>query len=297
MAFKGRRGCVVGQGELKTVSNLQSLNNFNRFSFMIFMTFINLLFLINGAHAQNHSILCIDDLRSNQISFSQEIQARQTEVLTLITWNAEKYSNKQFLKDIKNLSRSTDIILIQEAMHDSNLQNYFSQNLPFDFSFHKSFCTNQDRATGVMNSARFKLSNNQTIVSPQGQPITQTPKVSGYSQIVVNNQTVHLVNTHALNFNLGLPFEKQMDEIAHFIHQLQGPVIWAGDFNTWNSGRLQYLKQITENLGLKHLTPSKDPRRLVLDHIFVRGFTAGKTEVLLKDSSDHYPLRTVLKLN
>ena len=262
---------------------------------MNFIIALSLLFLMGLAQAQDISSLCSDDSDQNQISFSQDIQVRQSEELTLITWNAEKYSNLQFFKDLKELSKTADIILIQEAMHDSDLQSHFTQNFPFDFSFHKSFCTLQDRATGVMNAARFKLLNNQTIFSPYPQPVTLTPKVSGYSQIVVNGKRVHLVNTHALNFNTGVPFERQIDEISYFILRLTGPVIWAGDFNTWSSGRMEYLKQTTTRLKLQHLIPANDPRKLVLDHIFVSGFTATHTEVLIKNSSDHYPLRTVLK--
>ncbi len=262
---------------------------------MSYISFISFIFVASFSHAQNISNLC-GESGQNQISFSNSVEKRPSQELIVITWNAFKYSNTLFFKDFKRLSETADIFLVQEAMHSVDLEKAFAQNINFDFSFHKSFCMPGKRATGVMNSARFQLLNNVTLVSPDVEPLALTPKVTAYSQIYFNGQLVHVFNTHALNFNIGIPFERQMFAIAKEISKISGPVIWAGDFNTWNGPRKNYMEKITTALKLKHLKPAKDPRNLVLDHIYIKGFSFGESEVLIENSSDHYPVKAVLKL-
>lgn len=234
----------------------------------------------------------------NQISFARQLEVRHSsDELSVITWNAHKLADPQFVQDLSELSESSDVIMIQEAMHSTQIQNYFSSNFNFSFSFHKSFCDRNNQATGVMNASRYTLENNQTLVSSLTEPFTHTPKVSGYSALQIPEiGTVHIINTHGLNFNTGRRFREQMNEISAFIRQLQGPVIWAGDFNTWSPGRKEHLNMRTAELGLTHLRPSGDNRNLKLDHIYVRGLELISVEMLNNyRSSDHLPIRAVFR--
>ncbi len=261
----------------------------NKISFIFSSLFLVL------APAANISSLCQKEA-PNQISFSKNIEPRPSTELSIILWNAQKISDSDFLKDLQLLAKTSDILLLQEAMHSTGFEEDLTEKLPFHFSFHKSFCNSDQQATGVLNSARSELFHNLTLVSPDTEPISSTPKVSAYSQVLIDGQIVHLINTHALNFNLGSAFERQIYQVAKSISQLSGPVVWAGDFNTWSSSRQEYLKKITTSLKMTHLKPIQDPRKLILDHIFIRGLIPIKTEVLIKKSSDHYPIRSILKL-
>lgn len=248
----------------------------------------------NGIAERSH--LCLTE--ENQVSFAKSIESRNSDEISLITWNAHKFDDSRFFDDLKHLSQDSDILMVQEAMHSSSWQQTLASQLPMSFSFFKSFCNGDFQATGVMTAARGLLEFNRTLTSPKTEPITATPKVSGYSQVVINNQVIHLINTHALNFNTGEHFEMQIDSLAKFIANLQGPVIWAGDFNTWNPGRLSFLNDRAQRVaGLRHLTPALDRRFLVLDHVYVRGLEPIKIEVLTENSSDHFPIRAVFKLN
>lgn len=127
------------------------------------------------------------------------------------------------------LSQDADIFLIQESMHSSDWQKTFVTQFDFSFSFNKSFCTTEKQATGVMSASRYLLPNNLTLVSPDLEPVKNTPKVSAYSVIQVPEiGLIHIINTHGLNFNLGSKFDRQINKLAEFINQLKGPVIWAG---------------------------------------------------------------------
>lgn len=261
---------------------------------------ILILLLLTQLLAQSaladQSVLC-DTIFDNQISFSNSTQTRNSREFSVITWNAHKFADKNFVPDLIQLSHDADMILIQEAMHSTELQNLLLSQFDFSFSFNKSFCTADKQATGVMNASRYPLLNNSTLVSPDTEPVSFTPKVSGYSVINVPEiGIVHIINTHGLNFNLGSPFERQINEITKFISKLQGPVIWAGDFNTWSGGRQKYLDKKSKALGLIRLKPNTDNRVLKLDHIYMRGFELINIQILDNiESSDHFPVKAIFK--
>lgn len=256
-----------------------------------------LVLLSLNAYA-GQSVLC-GQVGQNQLSFSsQNLVKRDSAEFNLLTWNAHKLADRKYMSDLVKLSQDTDLILIQEAMHSEDLQNSFSNQFNMSFSFHKSFCDGKKNATGVMTASRYELKNNLTLVSPDTEPFTFTPKVSGYSTIEIPEiGTVHVINTHGLNFNLGNKFARQINNLAEFMSKLQGPIIWAGDFNTWSPDRKDHLYETARILGMSHLKPSNDSRSLLkLDHIFVRGLEAVSSTLLDEyKSSDHAPIKVVLK--
>lgn len=263
-----------------------------RFLFVL----ISLFFSVSLTFAADESVLC-DQVFQDQISFSDRVETpASSETLTLITWNMQKFENSAAFADVKKLTETADIIFLQEALHSDGWQKAFASHIPYSWNFFKSWCTDTKRATGVQSGSRYPLLNNQNLISPVSEPITFTPKVTGFSQIEVpGHGTVTLVNTHALNFNSGADFKIQIKAIIEKLKLIQGPMIWAGDFNTWTNDRLQFLLQTTAQLGLTHLTPTKDTRGLVLDHIFVRGLTVISSEVLPEKTSDHRPLKAVFR--
>lgn len=263
---------------------------------MQFITKALLVLIFTLQALASQSVLC-ENNKNNQLSFSNLLKIRVSDELTLITWNAHKLADQNFLPDLVQLSQESDLILIQEALHNTELQSAFMYQFDFSFSFNKSFCDSDKQATGVMNASRYLLENSKTLVSPDNEPVTGTPKVSGYSIIKIPEiGTVHIINTHGLNFNLGSKFERQIDVLTNFIAQLKGPVIWAGDFNTWSGARKKHLDNRTKSLGLTHLSPHNENRNLKLDHIYARGLKVVSVELLKNiKSSDHLPLKAVFK--
>ena len=88
----------------------------------------------------SQSVLC-DKVFDNQISFSNLVKTRNSTEISLITWNAHKLADENFLPDLIQLSQEADLILIQEAMHSTELQNILTNKFDFSFSFNKSFCS------------------------------------------------------------------------------------------------------------------------------------------------------------
>lgn len=107
--------------------------------------------------------------------------------------------------------------------------------------------------------------------------------------------TLHIANIHSLNFVLNGTWKKQID---YFIDHLPktGSLIFAGDFNTWNPWRFDYLE---EALRRHHLQYANYDRNIImrLDHIFTRGLHVIETkEDSNMHTSDHYPVTMRFKI-
>ncbi len=82
------------------------------------------------------------------------------------------------------------------------------------------------------------------------------------------------------------------------IHMHIGPMIWAGDFNTWSRSRKKFLEDIAYELWLTWLQPNNDTRFLKLDHVLYRGIEPTYAEVITSIwSSDHYPVIAGFRIN
>lgn len=97
--------------------------------------------------------------------------------------------------------------------------------------------------------------------------------------------------------------------------QHDGPIIMAGDFNTWSDARLTLVDSLARTLRLEEITGFQRGRKtgdldlallnwvfgvdqeLPLDRVYRRGFAAASAQVLPNDSSDHRPVLVTLTLN
>jgi endonuclease/exonuclease/phosphatase (EEP) superfamily protein YafD len=87
-----------------------------------------------------------------------------------------------------------------------------------------------------------------------------------------------------------IEIEKLLDQTTRH----DGPLIVAGDFNTFQGRYFQQLETLMAAKGLVNVHVPSDPRKpqlQKLDHIFVRGLLVEKARVDSRYvSSDHYPL-------
>ena len=114
-------------------------------------------------------------------------------------------------------------------------------------------------------------------------------------------QRLAVANLHSINFTLGLHgYRAQLEAIARELAGHQGPVIVAGDLNTWNPRRLEVVHDVMQRLGLVPVLPSTDTRSRFLGHqvdfIFVRGLEVVHAEAPKVESSDHNPLLATLRV-
>ena len=110
-----------------------------------------------------------------------------------------------------------------------------------------------------------------------------------------DGNVLHIANIHSLNFVTNATWKKQID---YFVRHLPptGPLIFAGDFNTWNPWRFDYLEKKLHELHL-HYANYDHNIIMRLDHIFARDIeileTVADTNM---HTSDHYPVTMKFKV-
>lgn len=219
--------------------------------------------------------------------------------LRVASWNLHKSSDAGWDADLLRFAAASDLLMIQEAALTPELQRVFG-DAGFDWLLASAF-TLDDHETGVLSAARVRPAG--ACVQRYYEPLLQLPK----SALVVHytmqglDGTVAVANLHAINFTLALGgYRAQLDAVAQELANHRGPLIFAGDFNTWSAARQAEVEEVMRGLGLVPVLPTDDTRRRFfgrpLDHLYVRGFEVVHAEAPQVTSSDHNPLLATLRL-
>src|SRR5699024_8516428 len=126
----------------------------------------------------------------------------------------------------------------------------------------------------------------------------QEPLIRFYKSALItvyplkSGQQLMVANIHAINFSFGIVrYQQQLNEIIEHIRSHNGPVIMAGDFNSWSKRRMDALEEITSQTRLTAVPFQLDFRKKVfgkpLDFIFYRDLLVTEAKILTTDSSDH----------
>jgi endonuclease/exonuclease/phosphatase (EEP) superfamily protein YafD len=217
--------------------------------------------------------------------------------LEIISWNIQKTSNPSWKNDLASLSDSANLVFIQEAVLEAD----YSASIPANR--HREFAPGYRRGelqTGVMTFSE----NRPTVACDLSirEPWLRTPKATSISQYSLHEREENLlvINLHAVNFAFGIKsYNKQLAALDEYLEAHPGPVILAGDLNTWSEKRLNLVNDFMTSHGLTAVTFEPDNRSKVfgkaLDHIYVRGLEAQFAETIKVNSSDHNPLRVRLR--
>lgn len=219
--------------------------------------------------------------------------------LEILSWNIQKASNTGWAEDLAELAGGIDLAFIQEASLQAQIPAVFQAPLHQEFA---AGYTTGSQETGVMtlSSGSPSLHCNLTI----REPWLGTPKATSVTQFALADREDRLlaINLHAVNFALGLEdFRRQFGALDELLANHQGPVILAGDLNTWSSQRQALVDEFAEKYGLGPVAFSPDRRSTAfgraLDHIYIRGMRPLAAQVIEVSTSDHNPLRVSLSLN
>lgn len=213
--------------------------------------------------------------------------------IRILVWNALKFKRVDWAVDFKFLARDANLILLQEALINMASQNFLSHVRNIHWNFVCSFQMRNGSQTGVLSGSEAKPLTVLPFWSPDREPIIQTPKTALLTEYDLegNDKNLLIANIHGINFTSIIKFKRQLLPILRVLSRHQGPMIFAGDFNTWNSARLRYLTTHLNNLGLRRVDFPDQSRLFILDHVFVRDVQVTRAEIR-KDiaSSDHKPL-------
>jgi endonuclease/exonuclease/phosphatase (EEP) superfamily protein YafD len=218
--------------------------------------------------------------------------------IKLLNWNVQKATHPDLSTDLARLMPGVDLVTFQEAR---------LQAAPVDaleaYS-HALFAvgyTTSTQTTGVLTVSKTPPLSHCRLSHQE--PWLGTPKATSVSYFSIAERALSLmvINLHAVNFTVGsADFQQQIGDAALLIRAHSGPVVFAGDFNTWNASRQSSLLELVDELGLEAVVFADDQRVQVLgytlDHILVRGLDVIDSQTYQMDSSDHNPQAVVLSV-
>lgn len=228
---------------------------------------------------------CLDQLNAANKTGAELDSAR----IRLVSWNVKKGSNDDWQEDFGALAAGRDLILVQEAIWHPN--SSFSEH---HWAFAPGY-RSRKHLSGVMT-----YSNSEPLVQCNlisWEPWLGTPKATNITEygLTGSEQTVLVVNIHAINFTFGVAdFTAQIERIRPILAAHAGPIILSGDFNTWRRKRSKILHTFVGEFDLNPVEFDDDYRKAFfgqpLDHIFVRGLRVSASRTRQLTSSDHNPL-------
>ncbi|MBT3236162.1 MAG: endonuclease/exonuclease/phosphatase family protein [Bdellovibrionales bacterium] len=227
--------------------------------------------------------------------------------IRLLVWNLYKGDRASWKRDFLQLSSNRDILLLQEFYLNQQMETTFADLLEFDFICATSFILKRygkEISTGVATAATSAPLSYRYLRSPDLEPIIKTPKMLLFTTYPLTGPQPQLlvVNIHGINFVNSQALSRQLEQAAAEIESFEGPVVFAGDFNTWSANKREVLVAITKRLGMSEVLFSPDTRMLVLgrpvDYIYLRGLEAVNSKVYGDiDGSDHFALAAELKVS
>ena len=234
---------------------------------------------------------------------------------TLINWNAQKGGDAQFIDDLEDIieRHDPDLMFLQEATEDLTRTRLMAPH----FARGWRYPWPTGNVVGVMTASKAESKWVTPLKSRKREFGITVPKASLASRHALKDgQTLLAVNVHCLNFERwgtsGLA--DQLQDIRRIMQQHEGPILFAGDFNSWSERRYDLVLNIADELGLTEVDGFSVGRKtgdqgssllnralgidesLPLDRVFYRGLMPEACDVLVYDSSDHSALMVTFRL-
>jgi endonuclease/exonuclease/phosphatase (EEP) superfamily protein YafD len=219
------------------------------------------------------------------------------ETFSILCWNVYKKNSKDlrfrpFLAEFIE-KKEIDLLLFQEANFRDNVP-FTIKNFAFDAAANLEF---MGEFYGVLSASRVESTDakaylsegRESLIGPHKSLLLSTYPFEDGSQLLI-------LNVHAINFRENQGYYKELERFLELMQTYEGPMIIAGDFNSWNKNRIQKLHETREKLGLqavpfKQIDQVKSFMGNHLDFIFYRGVELVDFAVYQDHSlSDHNPL-------
>ena len=230
----------------------------------------------------------------------QDIECNQS--LNVLCWNTAKLTLKSSYQDTLNAivsENDIDLFLLQEVKKE------LTQELDmYEYSYVLSpNIETKKHVFGVMNAFKISCEEEMSLLTKKRELAYITHKVTLMTMHKISDRKkLLIVNIHAINFVSNAAFHSELKSIMLNIKSHKGPMIVAGDFNTWNVKRVEMLKEFIEELSLKEVGFGKDSKvkkvfSNCLDYIFYRGLELVDSKVIdTKKISDNNPIMAMFDI-
>lgn len=216
-----------------------------------------------------------------------------------LVWNLHKGGDEGFKPEYLALSFNRDIIMNQEIFLDENMLDVFRYKPTYFFQTATSFFSGSNKIrTGVANIAQVEPDFVKYIKTETLEPVVNSPKVTLITSYPIrfSKKKLTVVNIHGINFVTTRSFVHELNRIYEEIKDIPSPMVFAGDFNTWNPERIRILNEYAQKLGMEEATFLPDNRLTFngypLDHFYHTSdlkVTSARVDYIYK-GSDHKPL-------
>lgn len=239
------------------------------------------------------------DFQSHCAEFTTDVPLDRKGELRVSVWNMYKQQNQGWQQELTALTQQADLVLLQEASLTTELQQFIIDK-GYSAELVRAFDVFETSA-GVLNLAL--QSAKKVCAHTAIEPWLRLPKSALLSEYPLSTKgTLMVVNIHAINFTIGTEdYQNQIATLSAKVTEHKGPLIIAGDFNTWSEARVTALLAQMNALGMKEVVFTPDERMrfvtgLALDHIYYRGLEIKEAHSEKSNASDHNPLQAVFSL-
>ncbi len=221
------------------------------------------------------------------------------ERISVFDWNTYKGQRENWESDFKKFSHGKDIILLQEAALTQNLQQSLQEKELY-WNLNSAFIY-KNLETGVLLASTIQPLN--SCGQRTDEPLIGVPKTILIARYNINDSAHDLLvaNIHAINITLGTgSYREQFDGLQDILEKHDGPILLAGDFNSWSGERIKIMTALIDKLSLQVLVFDEESRTTFfgepVDHILYRGLKPLSYEIHQVTSSDHNPISVVFRI-
>jgi len=245
---------------------------------------------------------------------SYDKEAVINDSIRILIWNIHKNGNlSEWKKEITHIvkKKEPNFILLQEVRLEGDVGAFISKNLKYGWEFSPNLYQGKyDAYSGILTASHIKPKMVKPFLSNAAEPFSKTQKTVLFTKYLIDSASFELlvVNIHAINIKIDLDgFKEQLCYITEVVIRHDGPVILAGDFNTWREARLDHLSKLVKKMELVKIDfgSKADYTKTMfgnpLDHIFISKekleIIKGSQDIIADiKSSDHNPLFVELRV-
>jgi endonuclease/exonuclease/phosphatase (EEP) superfamily protein YafD len=217
-------------------------------------------------------------------------------------WNIWKGSGGDlFLREYNNLAKGRHLMLLQEVLLTLKALGNFAPK-GFSASHGATYRRRDGLRDGVMTvSAAAPIETATRVLCHSPEPLLRTTKATLISrfQIKGHEKSLCVVNTHATLVRRPATAVREIEKVLKKIRDHEGPILYAGDFNTFSKTYIREVDRIMSTIGLERVVLDADPRSATtaLDQLYVREINVLSAKVETGYlHSDHFPITATLEV-